>query len=82
MILGRLMRAGEGLAVVNQRGMEGIDATNRDQRGAAMAREVRLVLGDSGRAIAEVLLREADRPGSPLSAAGTVGASDPYRRAA
>lgn len=80
MVLGRLMRAGEGLAVLNQRAMEGIDRANRDI-GAGSPRELRLVLGDAGRAIGEVILRETERPGSPLSVAGSTGAIDPYRRA-
>lgn len=80
--LGRLTRAGEGLFVANQRATETLDRANRDQPMAGGTRPMMLVLENAGRAVGEALLFEADRPGSPLQVAGSMGAVDPYRRVA
>lgn len=81
----QMVRQGERAVVFNQRAVESgaadrAMAMNRDQGGD---REVRFVMGDSGRIIGEVVVRESRRPGSRLGAAfGTVpvGYSDPYNR--
>lgn len=79
---GRTVRRGESAAVFSQRATEtgaaarAVDAANRDR---PMGGEVRLVLGDAGRVIGELVAREVRRPGSPL-VVGSTGVVDPYRR--
>lgn len=79
-MLGRLVRENEELRIVSQRGAEMIRELERGA-GARGTGAARLVLADAGRSLAEVLIREAQRPGSRLGAAGAVGPGDPYRRA-
>lgn len=78
----RTVRQGEAAVVFNQRAVQSgaLEQAATMNRGGGESREVRLVLGDAGRTIGEVVLREGARSGSALRPSfGSASAIDPYR---
>lgn len=80
---GRTVRQGEAAVVFNQRAVEtgAVERAAAMNRGAPAAPQAVTImqLADAGRVIGELVVREQNRPGSALSAAGSTGVVDPYR---